>query len=316
VGESDEPQSEKGAQAVAKYVGWQYVLFRHCAGNVADTKRSTSISIRYLVVGVRALASLYHRGQFLCAYPCDSTDEQKSKIDREDTATWFNVFNIIFELVSAYGTVGLSLGSPIANYSYVPLVLSQHGADTRFVGTWSTLSKLVCVAVMIRGRHRGLPVAIDRAVMLPRDFTAAEEQALEEDFSRRLSRMSSNLAEGDFRTHSRRGSRDTVPQRSGTVNSFSALGTGTGAGADTDRPSTPPNQKRSSISKSVTTQATHSPRALSFSLPQKPSFDRSPIMRSTMPTGTGALTPVKENMLSRNVSRADAERGEMGDKLD
>jgi Trk-type K+ transport system membrane component len=44
-------------------------------------------------------------------------DDQKSKIDREDTATWFNVFNIIFELVSAYGTVGLSLGSPIANYS-------------------------------------------------------------------------------------------------------------------------------------------------------------------------------------------------------
>jgi Trk-type K+ transport system membrane component len=43
--------------------------------------------------------------------------KQKSKIDREDTATWFNVFNIIFELVSAYGTVGLSLGSPIANYS-------------------------------------------------------------------------------------------------------------------------------------------------------------------------------------------------------
>jgi hypothetical protein len=44
---------------------------------------------------------------------------QKSKIDREDTATWFNVFNIIFELVSAYGTVGLSLGSPTANYSSV-----------------------------------------------------------------------------------------------------------------------------------------------------------------------------------------------------
>lgn len=52
---------------------------------------------------------------------------QKSKIDREDTATWFNVFNIIFELVSAYGTVGLSLGSPIANYSYATfLVHSQY----------------------------------------------------------------------------------------------------------------------------------------------------------------------------------------------
>ena len=166
------------------------------------------------------------------------------------------------------------------------------------MGTWSTLSKLVVIAVMIRGRHRGLPVAIDRAVMLPRDFTAAEEQALEEDFSRRLSRMSSNLAEGDLsRGHSRRGSRDTIPQRSGTGNSFSAPGA--------ERPSTPPNQMRSSFSKSINTTTTHSPRALSFSLPQKPSFERSPVMRSTLATGTGALTPVKENMLSRNPSRAE-----------
>lgn len=35
----------------------------------------------------------------------------------------------------------------------------------RFCGSWSTLSKLVVCAVMLRGRHRGLPVAIDRAVM-------------------------------------------------------------------------------------------------------------------------------------------------------
>jgi len=148
---------------------------------------------------------------------------------------------------------------------------------------------------MIRGRHRGLPVAIDRAVMLPRDFTAAEEQALEETFSRRLSRMSSNLADDIDRVHSRRGSRDTMPQRSGTANSF-----------QNDRPSTPPNQMRSSISKSINTTTTHSPR-LSFSLPSKPSFEPSPVMRSTMGMGpgTGALTPVKENMLSRNVSRAD-----------
>lgn len=164
-------------------------------------------------------------------------------------------------------------------------------ANHRFVGTWSTLSKLVVCAVMIRGRHRGLPVAIDRAVMLPRDFTAAEEQALEETFSRRLSRMSSNMADDIDRIQSRRGSRDTMPQRSGTANSF-----------QNDRPSTPPNQMRSSISKSVNTATTHSPR-LSFSLPSRPSFERSPVMRSTM--GTGALTPVKENMLSRNVSRAD-----------
>lgn len=34
-----------------------------------------------------------------------------------------------------------------------------------FSGAFSTLSKLVVIAVMLRGRHRGLPVAIDRAVV-------------------------------------------------------------------------------------------------------------------------------------------------------
>jgi len=37
-------------------------------------------------------------------------------------------------------------------------------------------------------------------------------------------------------------------------------------------------------------------------------------MRSTMATGTGALTPVKENMLSRNPSRADGV--ELGTKVE
>ena len=38
-----------------------------------------------------------------------------------------------------------------------------------FSGTWHTGSKLVLCAVMLRGRHRGLPVAIDKAVLLPQD---------------------------------------------------------------------------------------------------------------------------------------------------
>jgi len=65
---------------------------------------------------------------------------------------WLSIFSILFELVSAYGTVGLSLGLPDQNYS--------------LSGAFTTLSKLVVIAVMIRGRHRGLPVAIDRAVLL------------------------------------------------------------------------------------------------------------------------------------------------------
>lgn len=66
---------------------------------------------------------------------------------------------------------------------------------------------------MLRGRHRGLPVAIDRAVMLPKDFTAAEEQAFEETRSRRLSRRgSSGLADDLMTNNLRRGSMSQMSQ--------------------------------------------------------------------------------------------------------
>ncbi|OAA36496.1 Potassium transport protein, high-affinity [Metarhizium rileyi] len=65
----------------------------------------------------------------------------------------FALFPIFFEAVSAYGNVGLSLGYPGTNASL----------STKF----STFGKLVICAMMIRGRHRGLPYALDRAIMLP-----------------------------------------------------------------------------------------------------------------------------------------------------
>lgn len=74
----------------------------------------------------------------------------------------FSVFNIIFEVVSAYGTVGISVGVPTAAYS--------------FCGAWHTASKLVLCLVMIRGRHRGLPVALDHAVRLPGEHLHKEEE--------------------------------------------------------------------------------------------------------------------------------------------
>ncbi|KAL1296598.1 hypothetical protein AAFC00_000091 [Neodothiora populina] len=83
----------------------------------------------------------------------------------KDPAT-FSVFNVIFEAVSAYGCVGISVGAP--------------GVDYSFSGSLRTLSKLVLCAVMIRGRHRGLPVALDKAVLLPheRQNIAEEEDAM------------------------------------------------------------------------------------------------------------------------------------------
>ncbi|PSK50311.1 Potassium transport protein 1 [Elsinoe australis] len=66
---------------------------------------------------------------------------------------YFTIWSIIFEIISAYGTVGLSLGVPFDNFS--------------FCGDWHTGSKLILILIMLRGRHRGLPYAIDRAVLLP-----------------------------------------------------------------------------------------------------------------------------------------------------
>lgn len=50
-------------------------------------------------------------------------------------------------------------------------------ANYSFSGALHTLSKLILCAVMIRGRHRGLPVALDRAVLLPHEFEKREDGA-------------------------------------------------------------------------------------------------------------------------------------------
>lgn len=86
----------------------------------------------------------------------------------------FSVFNFLFDIVSGYGCVGISVGVPWDAYS--------------FCGSWQTLSKLILCAVMIKGRHRGLPVAIDMAVLLPGE---EEGQAEEDDGRIRLARVGS-----------------------------------------------------------------------------------------------------------------------------
>ena len=90
----------------------------------------------------------------------------------------YSVFNVIFEVVSAYGCVGISTGLPNEAYS--------------FSGGWHKLSKLILCGVMIRGRHRGLPVAIDRAVLLPGEHLAAAE---EQDAMIHIDRMRSHVVD-------------------------------------------------------------------------------------------------------------------------
>lgn len=89
----------------------------------------------------------------------------------------FTIFSCLFEIVSAYGTVGLSLGYPNINAS--------------FSSEFTVVSKLVIIAMQIRGRHRGLPYELDRAILLPSESLHKKE---DEDASKRLQRRNSNLS--------------------------------------------------------------------------------------------------------------------------
>ena len=73
----------------------------------------------------------------------------------------FTLFSVLFEIVSAYGTVGLSLGFPTINAS--------------FSAEFKVLSKLIIIAMQVRGRHRGLPYELDRAVLLPSEKLQKKE---------------------------------------------------------------------------------------------------------------------------------------------
>ncbi|KAJ5545896.1 hypothetical protein N7494_003481 [Penicillium frequentans] len=57
----------------------------------------------------------------------------------------FSTFNVIFEVISAYSSVGASIGYPGSNFA--------------FCGQWNTFSKLLLVAVSLKGRLRGLSIA-------------------------------------------------------------------------------------------------------------------------------------------------------------
>ncbi|KAH6904402.1 potassium transporter [Coprinopsis sp. MPI-PUGE-AT-0042] len=132
--EDEEPsdlQKLERTERVGKYVGWHL-------------RRQMSIDIWWLVWGV-LLVMIIERGNLM-------DDEKK----------WFDPFRVLFELVSAFGGIGLTLGIPTENYS--------------FVGAMKPLSKLVVIVIMVRGRHRGLPVAIDRAVQLPKEMMTQQRK--------------------------------------------------------------------------------------------------------------------------------------------
>ncbi|KAI5928553.1 cation transport protein-domain-containing protein [Camillea tinctor] len=93
----------------------------------------------------------------------------------------FSMFSVLFEVVSAYGTVGLSLGYPTVNAS-----LSSQ---------FTVIGKLVIISMQIRGRHRGLPYGLDRAILLPSENLNRKEA---EDAELRLQRRQSAVSVGNL----------------------------------------------------------------------------------------------------------------------
>jgi hypothetical protein len=90
----------------------------------------------------------------------------------------FTMFSVLFEIVSAYGTVGLSLG--------------YTGIDASFSAEFGTVAKLVIIAMQIRGRHRGLPYDLDRAIILPSEQLQEEDHADDEARTLRRNSMASS----------------------------------------------------------------------------------------------------------------------------
>ncbi|CAE6454324.1 unnamed protein product [Rhizoctonia solani] len=151
-GDEEEPNNPSNVYTWGSYLAWH-------------ARRQLSFDMWWLAVALWLLCII-----------------ERAEIMNTESEHWFDIFTIIFELVSAYGTVGLSLGLPtvrIINERATPIANKPNyfQANYSFSGALRPLSKLVICIVMLRGRHRGLPHAIDRAVVLPWELMGRQGQS-------------------------------------------------------------------------------------------------------------------------------------------
>ncbi|KAK4460272.1 Low-affinity potassium transport protein [Cladorrhinum samala] len=139
-----------------KKTDWAYVG--------SHARRQLSFDLPYIACGIFILA----------------ISEGSKLMDPEAQKNGFTMFAILFETVSAYGTVGMSLGYKTVNAS----LCSQ----------FSVVGKLVLVAMMVRGRHRGLPYALDRAILLPGESLNAKDEAAAACAGARMTRQDSRAS--------------------------------------------------------------------------------------------------------------------------
>jgi hypothetical protein len=147
---------------------------------------------------------------------------------------WFNVYTTsegffysrvrilvivftVFETVSAYGPVGLSFGvSYVRSFVFFTGMLhSDAPAQDNFSlsGAFATLSKLIICITMIRGRHRNLPSALDRSILLPTEFKKTETQ----DSGHVSQASQGNTTSRTGSRHSRDGTRHVNDDDSNTI---------------------------------------------------------------------------------------------------
>ncbi|PHZ12443.1 TrkH-domain-containing protein [Rhizopus microsporus ATCC 52813] len=89
---------------------------------------------------------------------------------------------VIYECVSAFGNIGSSIGYP--------------NTPTSQVAQYHPISKFALIILMYRGRHRGLPAAIDRAVLLPSEQLEQKEE--EEDMLRKRTSSYGDISPQDY----------------------------------------------------------------------------------------------------------------------
>ncbi|KAK4169330.1 Low-affinity potassium transport protein [Cladorrhinum sp. PSN259] len=127
----------------------------------SHARRQLSFDLPYIACGIFIL----------------SISEGSKLMDPAQQANGFTMFALLFETVSAYGTVGMSLG--------------YTGVNASLCSQFSVVGKLVIIAMMLRGRHRGLPYALDRAILLPGDSLNAKDAA---DASARMAKQDSRAS--------------------------------------------------------------------------------------------------------------------------
>ena len=122
-------------QVVAKYVNGELLMVYE--GGEGDEEEEKAVYKKYLNSHIRWLGFF-----FLCI----ATAEERVL----DTQPPVNLFDILFEIMSAYGTSGLSMGSPGKPYS--------------LCGEFNNFSKILLCIVKLMGKHRGLPSNTDAAL--------------------------------------------------------------------------------------------------------------------------------------------------------